>query len=410
MQHDPFAALRIKEFRFFILGRLLFITGLRMMATVVAWWLYETTRDPFAIGLIGLAEVIPAVGLALYAGHFLDTHERSAVLKKAVMLYGVVALLMFILSTSLVQAHTVQKTWIAGVYLLIFFTGAIRAFAGSSFQSLLGQLIPFEVLPNAITWSSGTWLISSIIGHAVGGFLIALVAVKGALLISFLCFVLACLVLWKISPKPLPQSRRHASTWSSVKEGLSFVYQTKDLMASMTLDLFAVLFGGAVAMIPAFAKDILDVGPMAFGWLNAATDIGSILTVTTLTLSPLKRKQGKILMIAVAGFGISIIVFGLSRSYLLSFIALFLSGMLDGISAIVRGTIAQIKTPNELKGRVMSVNSMFVNSSNEFGQFESGLAARLMGLVPSVVFGGSMTLLVVIVTWFKAPSLRKLEY
>ncbi len=410
MQHDPFAALRIKEFRFFILGRLLFITGLRMMATVVAWCLYETTRDPFAIGLIGLAEVIPAVGLALYAGHFLDTHERSAVLKKAVMLYGVVALLMFILSTSLVQAHTVQKTWIAGVYLLIFFTGAIRAFAGSSFQSLLGQLIPFEVLPNAITWSSGTWLISSIIGHAVGGFLIALVAVKGALLISFLCFVLACLVLWKISPKPLPQSRRHASTWSSVKEGLSFVYQTKDLMASMTLDLFAVLFGGAVAMIPAFAKDILDVGPMAFGWLNAATDIGSILTVTTLTLSPLKRKQGKILMIAVAGFGISIIVFGLSRSYLLSFIALFLSGMLDGISAIVRGTIAQIKTPNELKGRVMSVNSMFVNSSNEFGQFESGLAARLMGLVPSVVFGGSMTLLVVIVTWFKAPSLRKLEY
>ncbi len=410
MQHDPFAALRIKEFRFFILGRLLFITGLRMMATVVAWWLYEATRDPFAIGLIGLAEVIPAVGLALYAGHFLDTHERSAVLKKAVMLYGVVSFLMFILSTSLVQAHTVQRTWIAGVYLLIFFTGAIRAFAGSSFQSLLGQLIPFEVLPNAITWSSGTWLISSIIGHAAGGFLIALVAVKGALLISFLCFVLACLVLLNISPKPLPESRRHASTWSSVKEGLSFVYQTKDLMASMTLDLFAVLFGGAVAMIPAFAKDILDVGPVAFGWLNAATDIGSILTVTALTLSPLKRKQGKILMVAVAGFGISIIVFGLSKSYLLSFVALFISGMLDGISAIVRGTIAQIKTPNELKGRVMSVNSMFVNSSNEFGQFESGLAARLMGLVPSVVFGGSMTLLVVIVTWFKAPSLRKLEY
>jgi MFS family permease len=410
MQHDPFAALRIREFRFFIFGRLLFITGLRMMATVVAWWLYETTRDPFAIGLIGLAEVIPAVGLALYAGHFLDTHERSAVLKKAVMLYGVVSLLMFILSTSLVQAHTVQKTWIAGVYLLIFFTGAIRAFAGSSFQSLLGQLVPFALLPNAITWSSGTWLISSIIGHAAGGFLIALIAVKGALLISFLCFVVACLVLWKIAPKPLPESRRHASTWSSVKEGLSFVYKTKDLMASMTLDLFAVLFGGAVAMIPAFAKDILNVGPLAFGWLNAATDIGSILTVTTLTLSPLKRKQGKILMIAVAGFGISIIVFGLSKSYLLSFIALFLSGMLDGISAIVRGTIAQIKTPNELKGRVMSVNSMFVNSSNEFGQFESGLAARLMGLVPSVVFGGSMTLLVVIVTWFKAPSLRKLEY
>lgn len=381
-----------------------------MMSTVVAWWLYETTRDPFAIGLIGLAEVIPAVGLALYAGHVIDNNERTRILKTAVFLYSVVTLLMFILSTSLVQAHTVDSVWIAGVYILIFFTGAIRAFSGSAFQSLLGQVVPYEVLPNAITWSSGTWLISSIIGHAVGGFLIALIGVMGALLISFISITAACFVLWKITPKPVPESRRHPTTWSSVKEGLTFVFNTKDLLASMTLDLFAVLFGGAVAMIPAFAKDILNVGPAAFGWLNAATDIGSILTVTTLTLSPLRAKQGKILLIAVAGFGVSIIVFALSRSYLLSFTALFISGILDGISAIVRGTIVQLKTPNEIKGRVMSVNSMFVNSSNEFGQFESGLAAKMMGLVPSVIFGGGMTLLVVIMTWIKAPSLRKLEY
>ncbi|MDZ4709121.1 MAG: MFS transporter [Saprospiraceae bacterium] len=410
IQHDPFAALRITEFRYFIIGRLLFITGLRMMSTVVAWWLYETTRDPFAIGLIGLAEVIPAVGLALYAGHVIDNHERTGILKKSVMLYSLVTFLMFLLSTTLIQSHALERTWIAGIYILIFLTGAIRAFSGSAFQALLGQLIPFNILPNAITWSSGTWLISSIIGHAAGGFLIAAIAVKGALLISFLSIAAACIVLWKITPKPIPESKRHATTWSSVKEGLSFVMNTKDLLACMTLDLFAVLFGGAVAMIPAFAKDILNVGPTAFGWLNAATDIGSMITVTALTLSPLRRNQGKILLLAVAGFGVSIIVFALSRSYLISFTALFLSGMLDGISAIVRGTIVQLKTPNEIKGRVMSVNSMFVNSSNEFGQFESGLAAKMFGLVPSVVFGGGMTLLVVLTTWFKAPSLRKLEY
>lgn len=380
------------------------------MSTVVAWWLYETTRDPFAIGLIGLAEVIPAVGLALYAGHVIDNNERTGILKKSVLLYSLVTLLMFILSTSLIQSHTVERTWIAGIYILIFMTGAIRAFSGSAFQSLLGQLVPYTLLPNAITWSSGTWLISSIIGHAAGGLLIALIAVKGALMISFLSISGACFVLWNITQKPIPESKRHPTTWSSVKEGLSFVLNTKDLLASMTLDLFAVLFGGAVAMIPAFAKDILNVGPTAFGWLNAATDIGSIITVTTLTLAPLRKKQGKILLIAVAGFGVSIIVFALSKSYLLSFTALFISGMLDGISAIVRGTIVQLKTPNEIKGRVMSVNSMFVNSSNEFGQFESGLAAKMLGLVPSVIFGGSMTLLVVIATWFKAPSLRKLEY
>jgi len=410
LHHDPFAALRIKEFQYFITGRLLFITGLRMMSTVVAWWLYETTRDPFAIGLIGLAEVIPAVGLALYAGHVIDNNERTGILKKSVLLYSVVTLLMFFLSTSLIQAHTLERTWIAGVYFLIFLTGAIRAFSGSAFQSLLGQLVPFEILPNAITWSSGTWLISSIIGHAAGGFLIAFIEVKGALMISFLSIAGACLVLWNITKKPIPESRRHATTWSSVKEGLLFVLNTKDLLASMTLDLFAVLFGGAVAMIPAFAQDILHVGPVAFGWLNAASDIGSIITVTALTLAPLKQKQGKTLLIAVAGFGISIIIFAISKSYVLSFAALFISGMLDGISTIIRGTIVQLKTPNEIKGRVMSVNSMFVNSSNEFGQFESGLAAKILGLVPSVIFGGGMTLLVVITTWFKAPSLRKLEY
>ena len=199
-------------------------------------------------------------------------------------------------------------------------------------------------------------------------------------------------------------------TLEAVKEGLRYVYNTKEVLAALSLDLFAVLFGGAVAMVPVYAKDILNVGPIGFGWLNAASDIGSIIMVIGLTLRPMKKKQGIKLLFSVAGFGLCIILFAVSKYYWLSFVALLVSGVLDGVSVVVRGNIVQLKTPDALRGRVMSVNSMFINSSNEIGQFESGVAAKLMGIVPSVVFGGCMTILVVVVTWFKAPSLKKLEY
>jgi MFS family permease len=195
-----------------------------------------------------------------------------------------------------------------------------------------------------------------------------------------------------------------------VKEGLRFVYKTKEVLGAASLDLFAVLFGGAVAIIPVYARDILKVGAIGFGWLNAASDIGSICIVILLTLYPLQKRQGKKLLFAVAGFGACIIIFALSKNFVLSFAALLVSGMLDGISVVTRGTILQLKTPDNMRGRVMSVNSMFINSSNELGQFESGVAARLMGVVPSVVFGGCMTLLVVLITWIKAPSLKRMEY
>jgi MFS family permease len=410
MQHDPFASLRIKEFQYFITGRFFFVSGLRMMSTIVAWWIYEVTHDPLAIGLIGLAEVIPAVGLALYAGHVIDHTERTFIMNRSVLFYSLVIFLIFIISTPLIQNHLPSKAWIFLIYVLISATGAIRAFSGATFPALLAQIVPMNAMTNAITLNNGTFLTAAIVGHAGGGLLIALMGIKGSLFTSFLFVAVACLALFRIKAKPLPEFPMDIGTWESVKEGLKFVYKTKELLASMTLDLFAVLFGGAVAMVPAYAKDILHVGPTGFGWLNAAADIGAMITVIVLTLRPLKQKQGTILLYAVAGFGISIIVFGLSKLYLLSFIALMLSGFLDGFSAIIRGTIAQLKTPNEIKGRVMSVNSMFINSSNEFGQFESGLAAKLMGLVASVVFGGSMTLLVVFITWWKAPKLRKLEY
>ena len=199
-------------------------------------------------------------------------------------------------------------------------------------------------------------------------------------------------------------------TWESVKEGLRFVFKTKEILAAFSLDMFAVFFGGAVAMVPVYAKDILKIGPQGFGWLNAAIDIGAIFIIVLLTIFPMKKAQGKKLMIAVAGFGLCIILFALSKWFFLSFAALLIAGMLDGISVVVRGTVMQLKTPDHMRGRVSSVGSMFINSSNELGQFESGMAARLMGVTPSVVFGGCMTLVVVIIAWFKAPALRKFEY
>jgi predicted MFS family arabinose efflux permease len=221
--------------------------------------------------------------------------------------------------------------------------------------------------------------------------------------------IVAWLLLFLLKPKQV-MIAGETKPWESIKEGLRFVVHTKEVLGALALDLFAVLFGGAVAMIPVYARDILKVGPIGFGWLNAADDIGSICMLMALTLWPLRRRQGYVLLYAVFGFGVCIIAFGLSKVYLLSYVALICSGMLDGISVVIRGTIVQVKTPDAMRGRVSSVNSMFINSSNELGSFESGVMARLMGVVPSVVFGGCMTIAVVITTWFKAPSLRKMEY
>ncbi|BFG69275.1 nickel resistance MFS transporter NreB [Sediminibacterium sp. KACHI17] len=408
--YDPFAAMRIREYRNLMMGRFLFIMGLRMMGTLVGWWIYELTNDPFAIGLIGLSEVIPAVSLSLYAGHIIDISEKRKLLLRGVTLYLVCALFLLLLSTSY-TTEQLSKHWIAfSIYIIIFFTGIIRAFTGPTFGTMVASIVPRDLLQNATTWNQGIWLSASVTGHATVGFLIALIGNTGSLaVISTLVFI-GFMFMFQIKPKPSLNEKGEKKTMESVKEGLSFVFKTKELLGALSLDLFAVLFGGAVAMIPVFAKDILKTGPIGFGWLNAASDIGSILIVILLTAFPLKRQQGKKLLLAVAGFGVCIIIFAFSRLFWLSFAVLMLSGMLDGISMIIRGTIVQLKTPDQMRGRVMSVNSMFINSSNELGQFESGVAAKLLGVIPSVVFGGCMTLLVVATTWFKAPSLRKMEY
>jgi MFS family permease len=401
--------LRIPEYRNFITARFFYVMALRMVTTIVGWRIYEITHNPLAIGIIGLSEFLPAFGLALYAGHIIDKSDKRALLLRTTTFYvlcvvGLLALSFGPIVESL-RSHWVQ--WLT--YMIIFCTGVIRAFAGPALQAIVAQIVPKEKLPNAVTINTSAFLFASVLGHSTAGFLIANTNYLFCFSVVGSYVVIAWALLFSLSPKQIMVAGE-TNAWESIKEGLRFVYHTKEVLGALALDLFAVLFGGAVAMIPVYARDILRVGPIGFGWLNAADDIGSICMMICMTLWPLRRRQGYILLYAVFGFGLCIIFFGLSKAYLLSFLALLCAGMLDGISVIIRGTIVQVKTPDPMRGRVSSVNSMFINSSNELGQFESGVMARLLGVVPSVVFGGCMTILVVITTWFKAPSLRKMEY
>lgn len=406
----PFEAVQIPEFRYLITGRFLFILSLRMMSTLVGWWIYQLTNAPFAIGLIGLSEVIPALSLALYAGHVIDISEKRKLLLTGVFMYVSAAFVLFILSLRFMANHLTHHHIALCIYAVIGCTGIVRAFAGPSFNVLLALIVPRQTLQNAITWNQGAWLTASVMGHAMGGFCIALFGNSVTLLCICAGMVAAFVVLFPIKKRPALIQNTEKKTLESVKEGLRFVFRTKDLLGAISLDMFAVFFGGAVAMVPVFARDILKIGPEGFGILNGASDIGAICSVLLLTFFPMKRKQGQRLIIAVSAFGICIVIFAFSKWFLLSFFALMLSGIFDGISVVIRGTIMQLRTPDAMKGRVMSVNSMFVNSSNELGQFESGLMAKIMGVVPSVIFGGCTTFLVAAVTWFKARELRKLEY
>lgn len=408
--NSPFVSVRYKEFRFFIIQRFFFTMAMRMTATLVWWKLYLLTKDPLLVSLVALSEAIPAILLALYSGHIVDKSDKRTLLLRTILLYFICAGGLLAITQASVESSMGKHFLQFGIYGIMFLTGIIRSFTGPTTSSIMAQLVPKNILPNAVTWSSGTWLSASVIGHASAGFLIAYAGYTASFTIVLIYIAISMFGVWCIKPKPIVNVNKEQKTWESVKEGLKYVFTTKELLGAITLDMFAVLFGGAVAMIPFFAGEILHVGAVGFGWLNAAADIGSITSIMILTFFPLRKKQGIILMYVVAGFGLCIITFGFSTIYWISFIALLASGALDGISVVIRGTILQLKTPDNMRGRVSSVNSMFINSSNEIGSVESGIAGKLMGIVPSVIFGGSMTLLVVIAMWIKAPTLRKFEY
>ncbi|MCD0454111.1 MFS transporter [Chryseobacterium sp. LC2016-27] len=406
----PLKTLQNVEFRNLLTGRFFIVLAFRMLATLLGWWVYKLTKDPFSIGLIGLSEVIPAVSCALYAGHVIDMNEKKRLLLICNYVYVFLISLLLIPAFFDVELHFTGHEITYFIYGVIFFTGIARAFIGPIVPSMIPKIVKKVNLPSAITLNQATFLISSVCGHAAGGLLIGFFGVKWTLLIIVSLLLLASLFFWQLKQQFSEHQKDEVKVLESMREGISYIFKTKEILGALCLDMFAVLFGGAVAMIPVFATDILKSGAEGFGLLNAASDIGSMIIITTLSLVPLRKDQGKILLAVVAGFGLCIIGFGLSNYYWLSFMFLVLSGILDGISVVIRGTIVQLKTPDHIRGRVLSVNSIFIMSSNEMGQFESGLMAKVLGVVRSVVFGGSMTVLIALVVGSTNSKLRKMQY
>jgi MFS family permease len=406
-KRDPYAALRIKEFNIFLALRFVLVFAWSMQFIVVEWQVYSLTKDPLSLGIIGLMEIIPALGMALFAGHIVDQKEKRNLFLKIISLFSLISLGLFFISGDSITWST--NTILYSIYAFVFFGGLLRSFFGPTIFSLIALIVPKKVYPNAATWSSSTWQMASILGPAVGGFTINWIGIHWSLCIVFVLVMVALVLGTMISKKPVLNPKIGEPVLESLKEGIRFVFNTKAVLGALSLDMIAVLFGGAVALLPVFAQDILKVGSEGFGILRAAPAIGAFLTMLITAYIPISRKAGLKLLVAVFGFGVSIIVFGLSTIFWVSVMALFFSGVTDGVSMVIRQTILQLKTPDHMRGRVASVNTMFVGSSNELGAFESGLTAKLMGTVTAVVFGGSMTILTVLTTGIISPSFRKLD-
>ncbi|WP_438989408.1 MFS transporter [Polaribacter sp.] len=408
-KNDPYAALRIKEFNIFLFVRFLLVFGWSMQFIVIEWQVYSITKNPLSLGIIGLMEIIPAFSMALFAGHIVDQSEKRNLLAKCTAAFSLISLGLYFLTTANVINNWSTNTILYGIYALVFFGGFLRSFFGPTIFSLVALLVPKKIYHNAATWSTSTWKTASVSGALFGGFLISWIGVDNTLLLVFILVILSLIFTFSIQKKPILNTKIGEPMMQSLKAGVKFVFKTKEILGVLTLDMIAVLFGGTVAILSVFAQDILKVGPEGFGLLNASISMGSIVTMFLTTYIPINKKTGLKMLVSVFIFGLSIIAFGLSSIFLVSVLALFISGAADGISMVIRQTILQLKTPDDMRGRVSSVNSMFVGSSNELGAFESGLAAKLIGPVAAVVFGGTMTLLTVGFTAITNPTLRELD-
>ncbi|TJY38213.1 MFS transporter [Pontimicrobium aquaticum] len=406
---DPYAALRFKEFNIFLVVRFALVFAWSMQFIVIEWQVYALTKDPLSLGIIGLMEIIPALGMALFAGHIVDQREKRNLFAQCIAAFSLISFGLFWLTTSKIEASWSKQTILYCIYALVFFGGILRAFFSPTVFSLVALIVPKKLYPNAATWNSSTWQMARVLGVAFAGFSISWIGVNLSLCIVFGLVVFSFIMVFKLKKKPILNPKIGEPVIQSLKEGVRFVYKTKAILGALTLDMVSVLFGGAVALLAVFAEDILKVGPKGFGILVAAPSVGAFLTMLVTAYIPISKNAGMKLLIAIFGFGISIIVFGMSTSFWLSVGALFFSGVTDGVSMVIRQTILQLKTPDNMRGRVSSVNSMFVGSSNELGAFESGLTAKLMGTATAVVFGGTMTLITVITTGIALPSFRKLD-
>ncbi len=415
--HDPYAALRVPDYRRLVSARVLFTIASQIQGVVVGWQIYELTHNPLALGLIGLTEAIPSITVSLYAGHVADSVPRKRIIVPSMVVLFLCSLSLFGLAqpagAALFAGQQVAALplYVFMLYVVLFVSGIARGFLGPAVFSFMPQLLPERgMLSNAVTWNSTSWQAAAVLGPAIGGLLFAHLGKSVAYGTDAGLMLLALALFASIAGRALPPREGERLNLSeSILSGVKFIFANQIVLAALSLDLFAVLFGGAVALLPIFAKDILATGPDGLGYLRAAPAVGSVLMAVWLTFSPMKKGAGRKLLWAVAGFGLATIAFALSRSFALSLFLLFLTGVFDSVSVVVRSTLIHTYTPEYMKGRVSAVNNIFIGSSNEIGSFESGAAAKLIGTVPSVVFGGLMTLVVVAVTALKADKLRKLE-
>ena len=381
-----------------------------MQATLISWKVFEITHDPFSIGLIGLVEFVPSVIMAIYSGYIIDKSDKKKLLHISISANLLLTILFAYITSKQASTFLSQHTVLIIIYIIAFCTGIARAFSGPTSFALVSMLVPKEKIPNAISWHSSSWQIAGVGGPAIGGLLYGAMGITFTFTLMIIMMSISVLILFFICPKPPTVQLKAEPMLKSIREGFKFVWNTKEILGVITLDLFAVFFGGATALLPYFSDVILKTGAEGLGILRAAPGIGAIIVMLVINFIPMKSNQGKWMLLCVAGFGLSIIIFGISNWFWISFAALLISGLLDGISIIVRSTVLQLKTPEEMKGRVSALNSIFIISSNELGAFESGFASRIMGVVPSVIFGGAMTIGIVVYTWFKIPGVRKIEY
>ena len=399
VKRDPYAAMRFRDFRLLISGRFIAQIGEMMVSVAVGWELYERTGDAFALGLVGLVQVLPVMLLSVPGGYIADRYNRKWI--------TLISQLVLVACSLALMAISLTKGSLPVLYGILALIGAARAFNNPAESALTPQTVPPEYYFSAATWSSSVWQLSAILGPAIGGLIIA--ATKGAAwvyLVNALAGLVLVVTLLLLRSKQTDYADLGETPWQSIRAGLSFVRNKQIILASISLDMFAVLFGGATFLLPVFAKDILHTDATGLGILRAAPSIGALLMAVIIARRPPFTQAGKTLLWAVAGFGVATLIFGISTSFWLSAAMLFALGALDNISVIIRHTVVLTQTPDAMRGRVNAVNSVFIGASNELGGFESGVAAALLGPVGAVIFGAFGTLVVVGLTARFAPQLR----
>jgi MFS family permease len=406
IKHDPFSALRNKEFILFLNTRFFLTLAIQMQSLIVGWQIYTITNNKLALGMICLAEALPFIAVSLFSGYVADTVSRKLIIT--------ISLLLLVLSTSALlyfagASSTVIQTYgTLPIYFVFGFIGVVRGFISAAFPAFMAQIVPREHYANSAVWNSSVWHTGAVIGPVLAGF-ICVISYSAAYTVNLIFIFIAILSFILIASRPVPAREKKETVFQSLSAGVKFVFGHQLILGALSLDLFAVLFGGAVAMLPAFAKEILFAGPAELGFLRAAPAIGAIFTAIILAYRPITKNAGRNLFFNIALFGVATILFAISSNYYLSLFCLFLTGAFDNVSVVIRHTILQLTTPDSMRGRVSAVNSIFIGSSNEIGGFESGLTASLWGLVPSVVVGGFLTILTVGITARMAPELRALD-